>query len=117
MTMPTKFERNWDRGKNLERARKHCVQKPMGFGACSSLQSRSFWGPNSVNPICPIDNACNAWAKTYRICIMTGVKLFFLSLFMSLYGPYLVSLEREFHGCYCKLLSFFFMIILSKHVM
>ena len=44
VTMPTKFERNWDMGKNLERARKHCVQKPMGFGACSSLQSRSFCG-------------------------------------------------------------------------
>ena len=40
VTMPTKFERNWDR----EGARKHCVQKPTEFGAYSSLQSRSFWG-------------------------------------------------------------------------
>ena len=39
---------------------------------------------------------------------MTVVKLFFLSLFMSPYGPYLVSLAREFHDCYCKPLTFFY---------
>ena len=52
-TMPTKFERNWDRGKNLERARKHCVHKPMGFGACLTLQSSSFWGPKAWTRYAP----------------------------------------------------------------
>ena len=52
-TMPTKFERNWDRGKNLERARKHCVHKPMGFGACLTLQSSSLWGPKAWTRYAP----------------------------------------------------------------
>ena len=48
MATPTKFERNWDRGKNLERARKHCVQKPMGFDACNATVTKVCTNDNFV---------------------------------------------------------------------
>ena len=66
MTMPTMFERNWDRGKNLERARKHCVQKQIGISCTFVIAIKIVLGVKSVNPICPIDNACNAWAENVQ---------------------------------------------------
>ena len=42
VTMPTKFERNWDMGKDVERARKHCVQKPRDLvHVCHCNEDRS----------------------------------------------------------------------------
>ena len=66
VTMPTKLEINWDRGKKLERARKHCVPKTNGIWFMFVIAIKIVLGAKSVNPICPIDNACNAWAENVQ---------------------------------------------------
>ena len=66
MTMPTKFERNWDRGKKPRKGSQALCSKYqrdlVHVRHCN--QDRS--GANSVNPICPIDNACNAWVENVQ---------------------------------------------------
>ena len=62
MTLPTKFERNWDRGKKPRKGSQALRAKTKGIWCMFVIAIKIVLGAKSVNPICPIDNAYNAWA-------------------------------------------------------
>ena len=65
-TMPTMFERNWDRGKKPRKGSQALRAKTNGISCTFVIAIKIVLGVKSVNPICPIDNACNAWAENVQ---------------------------------------------------